>query len=730
MKKIFTVILCLFLMFVVSGCGSYEKAELSDFEYSILSPSKVLLNKYIGSKETLYVKGTIEGYNVRLGKECFKDNLTIQQIKIKNIYTIPAFAFENCDNLKNVKFKGVNEDILDYAFANCDNLYEIKFSSSISNVRETAFINCPKLSVLNCSSASFIVDHEKSVIFHDTQNILYLGGNNAIIPDGVVEIKPYAFYGRADLQSITIPASIKVIGENAFGNCPNLKQIRVDNLNETYDSRENCNAIIEKVSDRLIVGCTNTIIPKGVKAIASYAFSECEGLTGITIPSTIKTIEENAFYNCKNIKAINVSPDNSNYDSRDNSNALIETMTNKLILACDSTIIPNTVTTIGTNAFSSLKNLDTITLPEGLVTIEDKAFYGLKNLKNLIISSTVTEIGNQIVGDCDELQSISVNEYNSKYDSRDNSNAIIETETNKIVVGCKNTVIASSVKSIGKYAFESMDGITEIKLPDTLELVEDYAYLNCKNVTLLILSDSITTIGEGAFMGLEKIESINIPNSVTSIGDLAFANCDLWKISVDPSNPVYDSRENCDAIIETSTNTLVFTCANSFIPDTVTKIKENAFYGSKIKKVDISANVQEIELGAFKYAKQLLEINVDSNNPVYDSRENCNAIIEKASNTLIAGCANTVIVDSVTSIAAYAFAGNQELVQLYVTKHLSTIGANAFEGCSSLVEMDLPKTITYVDENAFKGCLSVTYIFNIWGSKYTESWHPNWEGRK
>ena len=121
MKKIFTVILCLFLMFVVSGCGSYEKAELSDFEYSILSPSKVLLNKYIGSKETLYVKGTIEGYNVRLGKECFKDNLTIQQIKIKNIYTIPAFAFENCDNLKNVKFKAITITIDSNKYAEIGN---------------------------------------------------------------------------------------------------------------------------------------------------------------------------------------------------------------------------------------------------------------------------------------------------------------------------------------------------------------------------------------------------------------------------------------------------------------------------------------------------------------------------------------------------------------------------------------------------------------------------------
>lgn len=729
MKKIFTIALCLFLMFIISGCGSYEKAELADFEYSILSPSKVLLKKYIGSKETLNVKGTIEGYNVRLGKECFKDNLTIKQIQMKNIYSIPASTFENCDNLTNVKFKGVNEDILDYAFANCDNLYEIKFSSSVSYISEKAFINCPKLSVLNCPSASYIVDNEKSVVYHDTKYILYLGGNTAVIPDGVVEIKPYAFYGRADLQSITIPASVKIIGENAFGNCPNLKQIKVDTLNETYDSRDNCNAIIEKVSDRLIVGCANTIIPKGIKTIASYAFSECDGLTGITIPSTIKTIEENAFYNCENVKAINVSPDNSNYDSRDNSNALIETTTNKLILACDNTVIPNTVSTIGTNAFSSTKTLNTITLPEGVVTIEDKAFYGLKNLNNLFISSTVTEIGNQILGDCDELQSISVSEYNTKYDSRDNSNAIIETETNKIVAGCKNTVISSSIKTIGKYAFESMDGITEVRLPDTLEVVEDYAYLNCVNTAILILSDSITTIGEGAFMGLEKIETINIPNSVTSIGDLAFANCDLWKISVDASNPVYDSRENCDAIIETETNTLVFTCANSFIPDTVTKIKENAFYGSKIKKVDISANVQEIEIGAFKFAKQLLEITVDNDNPVYDSRENCNAIIERASNTLIAGCANTVIVDSVTSIAAYSFAGNQELIQLYVTKHLSTIGANAFEGCSSLIEVDLPKTITYVDENAFKDCLSVTYIFNIWGNKYTEEWHPNWEGK-
>ena len=730
MKKILLFILCLFFGLALVGCnGAYEKAELSDFEYTEASISRVLLKKYIGTKENLMIKGTIEGFNVLIGNDCFKDNQTIKSVLIKNIYTIPASTFENCDNLESVKFKAVNEEIKDYAFANCDKLNSVKFSGSLVELSDTAFINCPKLSVLKGGSAAYIVDNEDSLMYHDTKGILYVGGSNAIIPDGVVEIRPYAFYGRTDLESIVIPATVKIIGENAFGNCPNLKQIKVDNFNEVYDSRENCNAIIEKINDRLIVGCTNTIIPKGVKAIASYAFSSCDGLTGITIPSTVKIIEKDAFYECKNIKTINVSPDNSNYDCRDNSNALIETETNKLILACDNSIIPSTVKAIATNAFSSTKLLDTIALPEGVEKIEDKAFYGLKNLKNLMIPSTVNEIGSQIVSDCDELQSITVSEYNFKYDSRDNSNAIIETETNKIVAGCKNTIIPASVKVIGKYAFEAIDTFTEIRLPDTLEVVEDYAYLNCANVNLLILSDSITTIGEGAFMGLSKVESITIPNSVTSIGTLAFANCDLWKIKVADDNPVYDSRENCDAIIETETNALIYACANSFIPDSVTSIKENAFYGSKIKKVEISANVTEIEVGAFKYAKQLLEITVDALNPIYDSRENCNAIIEKASNKLIAGCANTVIADSVTSIEAFAFAGNEVLDEIDMTKHVTTIGASAFESCPSLIGINLPKTITYVDENAFRNSLSVRYTFNIWGNKYTEEWHENWEGK-
>ncbi len=128
------------------------------------------------------------------------------------------------------------------------------------------------------------------------------------IPNSVTSIGERAFYKCTGLTSVTIPNSVTSIGDRAFGSCSGLTSIKVESGNSVYDSRENCNAIIETATNTLISGCKNTIIPKSVTYIGDYAFSGCSGLTSITIPNSVTSIGERAFYSCNGLTRIDAYP--------------------------------------------------------------------------------------------------------------------------------------------------------------------------------------------------------------------------------------------------------------------------------------------------------------------------------------------------------------------------------------------------------------------------------------
>ena len=193
-----------------------------------------------------------------------------------------------------------------------------------------------------------------------------------------------------------------------------------------------------------------------------------------------------------------------------------------------------------------------------------------------------------------EFSSLIVVEGNPVYDSRNNCNAIIETATNKLLHGCKNTVIPSSVTSIGDRAFMDCSGLTSISIPS-----------------------SVTSIGNSAFYGCSGLTSISIPSSVISIGSSAFIWCSgLTTITVDADNSVYDSRNNCNAIIKTATNELISGCKNTVIPSSVTSIGGNAFYGcSGLTSISIPSSVTSIGNNAFYYCSGLTSVTCKSSTP-------------------------------------------------------------------------------------------------------------------
>lgn len=264
------------------------------------------------------------------------------------------------------------------------------------------------------------------------------------------------------------------------------------------------------------------------------------------------------------------------------------------------------------------------------------------------------------------------------------------------------------VTRLGDNCF-SFHYLTSIDIPSSVTSIGEKCFYWCYYLTKVNIPASVTSIEDGCFMYCANLTSIYIPASVTSMESCLYGCTALESIIVDPNNPVYDSRDNCNAIIETSSNTLIEGCMNTVIPSTVTILGDCCLEGCKIKSINIPAGL--IKLGADCISPSYLEsIIVDPGNTIYDSRENCNAIIETSSNTMILGCMNTVIPSTVTSLESFCFYACRHLTSIEIPSSVTSIGSSCFEGCSSLKSVELPSSVTSLEFGCFDGCSSLKSI--------------------
>ena len=497
------------------------------------------------------------------------------------------------------------------AFMDCSELISIDIPNSITSIGESAFSSSGLTSITIPNSVKTI----GRFAFQGCQNL-----KSIVIPNGVTSIKSGTFGWCTGLTSIKIPRSVTTIEDKAFIKCTGLTSVDIPSSVKSIGKMafRNCSSLSTvKLSYGLIsisagvffdcIGLTSIVIPNSVTSIGDAAFYGCTGLTSISIPRNVRTIGLSAFGSCSNVASIRVDPQNAVYDSRNNCNAIIETSKNSLILGCQNTKIPNGVLSINEYAFHSCTGLTSIVIPNSVTSIGDGAFYGCIGLTSINIPRNVRTIGVSAFGSCSNLASICVDSQNAVYDSRNNCNAIIETSKNCLIKGCQNTKIPNGVLSINESAFSKCTVLTSIVIPNSVTSIGDEAFYDCIGLTSIVIPNSVTAIGDGAFYGCTGLTSISIPRNVRKIGVYAFGSCsNLASICVDSQNAVYDSRNDCNAIIETSTNTLVSGCRSSIIPSDVISIADYAFEGcSGLISITIPNSIRTIGYSAFSDCSEL-----------------------------------------------------------------------------------------------------------------------------
>ena len=676
--------------------------------------------------------------------------------------TIETYAFDGCTSLTSITLPSRLTTIGSFAFSYCEYLTSITIPASVTKIDSNPFNACHSLTSIAVNSSNTAYYSEGNCLIEKSSKTIISGCKSSSIPTDVTAIGDHAFRALKSLTSISIPNSVSSIGKDAFYDCTNLAGITLSNALTSIGSRAfaSCSKVLEydfssytaipslgssafqSINSSCIIRVpaslyTNWIAATNWSTYAKYIVEnsgggdtgEVAGLyktDGTFVPW--ETLISEGLISVSGTTLTDVDTSLAGKFVISSSIAEIGTFAARDCNSLTELIIPGSVETIGHCSFMSCYGIKSITLNSGLKTIAYGAFWftGITNitipntvtvigarafkdsaLTSITISSSVTTIGTTeesgttIVGNplenCDKLTSIYVDTNNPNYTSGD-SNCLIETSSKKIISGCKNSVIPSSVEIIGVESFAgcSTSGWS-ITIPSSVTTIEDRAFLDSwlNSVTLnsglvsighsafsgcvfssLTIPNTVTTIDHFAFEET-RITSITIPASVTSIGSNPFASCTgLSSITVETTNANYYSEGNC--LIEKSTKTLVSGCKSSTISNDVIIIGISAFYNCTglTDESIIPNSVTTISHSAFY---------------------NCTGLTGEL-----------IIPNSVTTISQSAFYKCSGLTSMTLSNNLTSIGEEAFYRCTGLTSVLMPASLTYIGYAAFGVCGNIT----------------------
>mgnify|MGYP002521520222 CR=1 FL=1 len=643
-------------------------------------------------------------------------------------------AYQGITEIENVNFAASVTSIGDRAFGYCTNLASVTIPDGVTSIGSNAFDGCSSL---------MSVDIPNSVTSIGSNAFSHTGLTSIDI--NVMMIGNGAFDGCTNLTTVNIGSKVSTIGNNPFAGCTKLSTINVASGNTKYDSRDNCNAIIDKNLNTLVVGCKGTTIPNSVTSIGSYAFLD-SGLTSITLPASVTSIGMNAFYVCSSLASVTVyattpptlgddafygcdddlqiyvfsdyvgayttDPDWGVYSSK------ITAMTggycgttgheSDVVWVLTGTTPNYTLTISGSGAmadyygvnqpwYSNRTSISSIVIEDGVTRIGNNAFDGCNNvsLASVTLPASVTEIGRYAFNNCTNLATVTF-------------------------------ASGSQLTSIGLYAFLN-SGLTSITIPASVTSIGMQAFYGCSNLATVSGCEGVTNVGSNAFSNTEWLT--NQPTGVIYIGKVAYYGKNVSGVVSINTGTVSISAEafkNCTGLTAVSIPASVtsigdgaFNYCTSLATVTfasgsqLTSIGGDAFSITGLTSITIPASVETIGDGAFSYCTNLANITVDENNTHFDSRDNCNAIIDKdiAPNTLVVGCKGTTIPNTVTSIGSSAFVGSG-LTSITIPASVASIGNGAFRFSNSLASVTVyASDPPSLGSSVFNSCNNLDYIY-------------------
>lgn len=549
-----------------------------------------------------------------LESKCLQSHATLQKLVLgANVKTIGASALQNCSKLSEVQFDDALRTIDNMAFYQCTSLGDLTFN------------------------------------------------------EGLDSIGAYAFWKNQGVKSVSIPASVRGIGPNPWGECSFLEKVEVAPENTHYTAIDGvlfnsgvttliCHPCakynfetgmvytVPSTVKVLMNNClranplmTECVMPEGLETIGAQVFLGCSNMSKLTIPSTVTSIGNDAFLLLPKLTSFSIAEGNTSfrYD-----NGMLLTADNSQLIYCliasPDMVIPEGVTSIKAKCFQQKSALVNVTLPSTLRSIGDNSFVECRNLESVAFNATLQTIGNNAFANCKKLTTANI----------------------------------PGVMTIGAQAFAQCDMLSDVKFGPMLLSIGQLAFNNCWNIRSIELPGTIAMFGTGAFSNCQRMSSITLGQGLSEIPEGCF-----------------------------STNLLL---EEITIPSSVKKIGPDAFnYNTSLKTVNLNEGLQTIGDGAFTSC-DIRKIELPSTVTEIGELSFSNNVNMES---FAAG-------SGLKTIGTSSFINNVSMQVATLNEGLEAIGSNAFSG-TIIPGIVIPRSVTAIGKYAFNQCYDLAFIDNL-----------------